>query len=103
MIKSLLLLGICIFEFATPAHAQRPPVREGGLTCETRPRVGLLIGSRQRMNCVFRANAGQLYRYRGRISPLGLDVGATAAGRLFWIVFARPSHIGPGALQGAFV
>ncbi|WP_275173375.1 DUF992 domain-containing protein [Bradyrhizobium sp. CSS354] len=92
-----------MFEFATPAHAQRQPVRVGGLTCETRPRVGLLIGSRQRMNCVFRADAGQLYRYRGRITRLGLDVGVTGAGRLFWRVFAPTSHIGPGALQGTFV
>ncbi|MGN6285111.1 MAG: DUF992 domain-containing protein [Afipia sp.] len=89
---------------ATPALAQRQPVRVGGLTCETGPRVGLVLGSRQRMTCVFRSNAtGQRYHYTGRITRLGLDVGVTGRGRLFWGVFAPTSHIGPGTLRGNYV
>ncbi|QOZ73162.1 DUF992 domain-containing protein [Bradyrhizobium arachidis] len=103
MLKGLLAVGICTFLLAAPAHAQRQPVRVGGLTCETGPRVGLLISSRQRMNCVFRSNTGQLYRYLGRITRLGVDVGITGGGRLFWSVLAPTSHIGPGTLRGAFV
>jgi hypothetical protein len=100
------LTGVCLLAIglSAPAFAQAQPVRVGGLTCDTGPRVGLLVGSRQRMSCVFRSNAtGQQYRYTGRITRLGLDVGITGGGRLFWGVFAPTSHIGPGALRGNFV
>jgi hypothetical protein len=55
------------------------------------------------MRCVFRSNTGQTYHYTGTITRLGLDVGVTGGGRLFWGVFAPTSHIGPGALRGNFV
>lgn len=94
---------VLVLVFALPAFAQTQPARVGGLTCDTGPRVGLLVGSRQRMTCVFRSNAGQQYQYRGRITRLGLDVGITGGGRLFWGVFAPTTHIGPGALRGTYV
>jgi len=105
MPKKHLSLGTCalVMVLAMPALAQTQPVRVGGLTCDTGTRVGLLIGSRQRMNCVFRSNTGEQYRYRGRITRLGLDVGITRGGRLFWGVFAPTAHIGPGALRGTYV
>jgi hypothetical protein len=61
MRKAHLSFGICALAivFATPALAQTQPVRVGGLTCDTGPRVGLIVGSRQRMSCAFRSNAGQ--------------------------------------------
>ena len=96
-------IGALAILFATPALAQAQPVRVGGLTCDTGPRVGLLVGSRQRMSCVFRSNTGQQYHYRGRITRLGMDVGITAGGRLFWGVFAPTTHIGPGTLRGTYV
>jgi Protein of unknown function (DUF992) len=66
--------------------------------------VGLLVGSRQNLRCVFRSNAtGRQYRYAGTISRIGLDVGITGGGRLFWGVFAPTSHVGYGVLRGAFV
>ena len=76
----------------------------GGLTCDAAPRVGLVIGSRQNLRCVFRSNAtGRQYRYTGTIGRIGLDVGITGGGRLFWAVFAPTSHVGHGALRGTFV
>jgi Protein of unknown function (DUF992) len=105
MSKKYLSLGICALAifFATPAVAQTQAVRVGGLSCDTGPRVGLLVASRQRMSCVFRSNTGEQYRYRGRITRVGLDVGITGGGRLFWGVFAPTAHIGPGALRGTYV
>jgi len=99
MSKIRLALGVFLLMIGltAPASAQTQPTRVGGLTCDTGPRVGLLVGSRQRMTCVFRSNAtGRQYRYVGRITRLGLDVGVTGGGRLFWGVFAPTSHIGPG-------
>jgi hypothetical protein len=69
---------------AGPAFAQAQPTRVGGLTCDAAPRVGLVIGSRQNLRCVFRSSAtGRQYRYTGTISRIGLDVGITGGGRLF--------------------
>lgn len=106
MSKYSLVISVCLAmsALATPAFAQRQPVRVGSLTCDTGPRVGLVLGSRQRMTCVFRSNStGRRYNYTGRITRLGLDVGVTGRGRLFWGVFAPTSHIGPGTLRGNYV
>lgn len=82
----------------------RQPLRVGGLTCNTGPRVGLVLGSRQDMRCVFSASGtGHQYTYTGTIRRIGLDVGVTRGGTLFWAVFARNSQIGRGTLRGNYV
>ncbi len=55
------------------------------------------------MRCVFQSGTGWAHHYTGTITRLGLDVGITGGGRLFWAVFAPTSHIGPGALRGTYV
>jgi hypothetical protein len=81
----------------------RLPFRIGGLTCNTGPRVGLVLGSRQEMRCVFVASAtGQQYVYTGTIRRLGVDIGVTRGGTLFWAVFARNSRINRGTLRGSY-
>ena len=98
------ILSVFMMAFAVPAFAQAQPVRVGGLTCDTSARVGLVVGSRQSLRCVFRSNGtGRQYSYTGTIGRLGLDVGITAGGRLFWGVFAPTSHIGQGTLRGNYV
>jgi hypothetical protein len=91
--------------FSISATAQeRPPFRIGGLTCNTDPRVGLVLGSRQDMRCVFVASAtGQQYVYRGTIRRIGVDLGVTRGGTLFWAVIARNSRIGQGTLRGNYI
>ena len=82
----------------------RLPFRVGGLTCSTGARVGLVLGSRQDMRCVFVASGtGQQYIYAGTIRRIGLDLGITRGGTLFWAVFARNSQIGRGTLRGNYV
>ena len=98
------LLSVCMIAFTAPTFAQTQPARVGALTCNTGPRVGLLVGSRQNIRCVFQASAdGHRYNYTGRIGRIGLDVGVTGGGRLLWGVFAPTSHIGRGALRGTYV
>ena len=100
---SSLLFALAIV-FAMPAFAQAQPVRVGGLTCDSSPRVGLVLGSRQDLRCVFRSSAtGAQYTYRGKIRRIGLDLGVTRGGTLFWAVFARNSHIGRATLRGNYV
>jgi Protein of unknown function (DUF992) len=97
------LLCMAAVATTTPALAQVQPVRAGGLTCDAAPRVGLIVGSRQTLRCVFRSNSGRQYRYNGTIGRLGLDIGVTGGGRLFWGVFAPTSHVGYGSLRGTYV
>ena len=98
---------VCAFLAVLVASAMaqaRPPFRVGGLTCSTDPRVGLVLGSRQDMRCVFVASAtGQQYVYTGTIRRLGIDIGVTRGGTLFWAVFARNSQIGRGTLRGSYI
>jgi hypothetical protein len=99
----------CFFAIAAlplvPAQTQaqsRP--QSGTLTCTLGPSVGLIIGSRQHMACVFRnAATGQTEAYRGRIGRLGLDVGITAGGRMVWGVYAKTTSIAPRALVGDYI
>jgi hypothetical protein len=98
------VLLVLLQMFSQTAHAQQPLLRVGGLTCATSPRVGLILGSRQEMRCVFLAtNTGRQYNYAGTIRRVGLDIGVTGGGTLFWGVFARNSNIGRGTLRGSYV
>ena len=99
-----MVLYASMVALAGPAFAQAQPVRVGGLTCIAAPRVGVVLGSRQNLRCVFRPSAtGEPHSYAGRMSRIGLDIGVTAGGRLFWGVFAPTSHVGFGALRGSYV
>jgi hypothetical protein len=93
------LIGV----LASPTADAQQPFRVGTLTCNTSPRVGLVLGSRQDMRCVFRASAGPQYNYSGLIRRVGLDIGVTRGGTLVWLVFARNSLIGRPTLRGSYV
>lgn len=101
---SAIMCAFLIVAFpSAPAQARRP-LRVGGLTCSTGARVGLVLGSRQDMQCSFIENAtGRQYSYAARIRRIGLDVGVTRGGTLFWGVFARNSQIGRGTLRGSYI
>jgi Protein of unknown function (DUF992) len=91
-----------ICAIALPARAA--PFRVGRLLCASSPRVGMVLGSSQSLRCVFHAiNSPREYVYVGRIRRVGLDLGATSAGALSWVVFARNSRIGPATLRGSYV
>jgi len=104
-IRARAMACACLTVLFGSATAQaQAPFRVGGLTCSTGPRVGLVLGSRQDMRCVFVASAtGQQYVYTGTIRRLGVDIGVTRGGTLFWAVFARNSQIGRGTLRGSYV
>jgi hypothetical protein len=90
---------------AVPAPASAQTQSEAGtLTCQLRPTIGLIIGSRQRMSCVFTiTNTGRRETYEGRITRLGLDIGISAGGRMVWLVKARSPRLPPRALTGLYV
>lgn len=85
-----------------PAEAQGG-VRVGTLECNTAGRTGFLIGSSSTLDCTFRHVANMPpERYRGTMTVVGIDIGATTNARMVWRVLAPTSDIGPGALAGRY-
>ena len=88
---------------ATSAEAQGR-VRAGGLSCKLSPTVGLIIGSRQQIQCTFTpSTGGRVEYYSGHIGRLGLDLGVTGGGRMIWGVLARTTKLPPRTLAGTYV
>lgn len=99
----LAALGVVTFGCVTTSPADAQLLRAGRLLCFSSARVGLVVGSTQSLRCEFHATTGHRYIYEGRIRRVGLDIGATSAGVLSWLVLARSSRVGPGTLRGTYV
>ena len=85
-----------------PAAAQR--LKAGVLTCDVTAGVGFIIGSSKSVFCNFMPDQpGPPEAYAGSISKFGLDVGATSAGVMVWVVFTGTGGYGPGFLTGDYV
>lgn len=81
----------------------QPYSQIGMLTCDIAPGVGVIIGSRQELDCVFQpAKGGVREHYSGQITKIGLDIGFTNGGQLAWAVWA-PTVRPEGALKGTYV
>ena len=74
----------------------------GVLECRTGPRLGLIVGSFQTMNCVYKPNIGAAQHYTATEGRVGIDLGFTAGGVLVWAVFAPSNTVAPGALAGTY-
>jgi hypothetical protein len=86
-----------------PAQAQSR-FTVGRLICRLGPSVGLILGSRQRLQCRFiRAAGGRVERYLGTVTRFGLDLGVTVGGVMNWTVLARTRSLGRGMLAGHYV
>jgi hypothetical protein len=97
-----LALGLIL---ATGAQAQERAqrVKAGSLNCDISSGIGLIIGSKKSVACVYTpTEGGRIEGYTGSISKFGLDIGATAGGQMVWAVYA-PSAPGPNALAGNYV
>ena len=86
-----------------PAMAQSSNrTKAGTLTCDISAGIGLIVGSKKNVTCVFTpAQPGPREVYVGAINKFGLDVGATSGGEMMWSVFA-PSNKKFGALVGQY-
>jgi hypothetical protein len=82
------------------AVAQSGRVRAGTLTCDISAGMGFIIGSHKNVTCVYRSHRWR-ETYTGSINKFGLDLGATAGGRMVWSVYA-PTTAGHGALAGDY-
>jgi hypothetical protein len=77
-------------------------VQAGTLVCNTSIEVGVIVGSREALNCNFTPSVpGPTQSYSGTITKLGLDLGATDRGIIVWLVYA-PTSLRAGELAGTY-
>jgi hypothetical protein len=98
---SAAVLGVAVL--AVPASAQRPVWEQAGtLNCDVSAGIGLIIGSRREVNCLFTPNYNAPpEQYIGAITKVGLDVGVTGGGQLVWAVQMSTTRR-RGALAGSY-
>jgi hypothetical protein len=91
---------------AVPAAAQAPARTQAGtLNCDISAGLGLIIGSKRSVRCVFTPSRRGVREeiYMGSITRFGLDIGATAGGRMVWAVLAPTQRPwAPGSLAGSY-
>ncbi|MGU3574870.1 DUF992 domain-containing protein [Brucellaceae bacterium C25G] len=93
-------------DYVQPARSAttQPYSQVGVLTCDIAPGIGVIIGSRQELDCTFKpaARGAATEHYSGQITKIGLDIGFTNGGQLAWAVWA-PTVRPEGALKGSYV
>jgi hypothetical protein len=96
------LLGLGVM--AAPVSAQRPVWEQAGtLNCDVSGGIGLIIGSRREVNCLFTPSyPGPPEQYVGAITKVGLDLGITGGGQLVWQVLTSTTRR-RGVLAGSYV
>ncbi len=86
--------------------SQAESIELGLLTCDVEGGVGLILGSKKDMTCVFEyANARRPDDlYTGTVKKVGLDVGVTGRAVVKWVVLgANVDAAAPGSLGGDYV
>jgi hypothetical protein len=77
-------------------------VQAGTLVCNTSMELGVIVGSREALNCTFTPSVpGPTESYSGTITKLGLDLGVTTGGVIVWLVYA-PTSLRAGELAGTY-
>jgi len=93
-----------ILPFKAAAEPAQRALQLGTLVCRMGPRVGVVVGSRQRLRCRYtQIGSGRVENYAGRITRFGLDVGVTLGGVMRWRVLANTRGQQNGALSGQYV
>ncbi|MBL4726460.1 MAG: DUF992 domain-containing protein [Rhizobiaceae bacterium] len=99
-----IILAATASQFSSTS-AQAANVELGVLTCDVDGGVGLLIGSKKDLECVFvPANVNEPEDwYFGSVTKIGLDIGITAATVIKWIVLGvNVNSAAPGSLSGRY-
>lgn len=104
-ISVFVLAATIVSALSTSLSAQEQRrVQVGSLSCNVAPSVGLIIGSQQRLSCIFKSRTtGRTESYTGVINRLGLDIGFTGGGKLVWGVYAPNTGLAPHSLAGSYV
>ena len=101
-VQTLFVAAALAAACALPAAAQQQ-TKVGTLDCDISAGIGMIIASQKGVQCMFTPSAGRRPEvYVGTITKYGIDVGATAGGRMLWAVYAPTSAKLRGALAGNY-
>ena len=90
-------------EAASGQAAQTARVVTGTLTCRGSGTVGLILGSKQRLTCVFeRSKDSTTSKCSATITRIGLDIGVTGRNVMIWTVLASTDNLPASALAGRY-
>jgi hypothetical protein len=93
-LSAVTLLGVSA---AKAEHAEA-----GTLNCDISAGLGVIIGSKQDVNCLFQpTGGGKAERYVGNITEFGLDIGEVDKGKMTWLVYTSTGR-GKDALAGTY-
>ena len=82
--------------------AAQDRVQAGTLACNASVELGVIVGSREALNCTFTPSVpGPTESYSGTITKLGLDLGVATRGVIVWLVYA-PTSLRVGELAGTY-
>lgn len=98
---SLVLAALAVIVTAAIAQPARPVI--GTLTCRGDGAIGLILGSREALQCNFETVKGNRTGYAGTLIRLGIDVGAHVDTVLIWTVLGSTTDFPADALQGKYV
>lgn len=98
----LAILATLVVALMASASVAQAATQVGVLECRGGPRVGLIVGGFQGLDCVFKPNVGVVQRYSATEGRVGLDIGITAQTAMVWAVFAPSADLAPGALAGKY-
>jgi len=91
-----------LFSLSAAANAQQGRVQAGVIECRGGPHVGLVLGSKNNLGCVFRSEGRPDDLYVATVTKIGLDLGITDQTAVSWVVFAPTLQLGPGDLSGNY-
>jgi hypothetical protein len=100
----LIIVVALMLPFQAVAGSARRASQLGTLVCHMGARVGLVVGSRQRLECRYtQVGNRRVENYTGKITRFGLDLGVTVGGVMRWRVLASTRGQQNGALSGQYV
>jgi hypothetical protein len=87
--KTTLLSLLAAGMLAAPVVANAAQADVGTLDCDVSKGIGVIVGSKQDVDCTYTPSApgDARQRYVGTITNFGLDVGTVEKGRMVWLVF----------------
>jgi hypothetical protein len=99
------IVAVLLSLAAAPAtEAESAKVKAGTLTCKGEGKVGLIVGSKETLDCTYEPSDGRPVRkLRGTITNIGLDVGIKGKSVMVWGVLGSTTSLTSEALRGNFV
>ncbi len=102
MLRTAFAAAAALAMIVKPADAQPRRIQVGTLTCSLSAGVGMIVGSRRNVKCLFKGQLGEPEEtYTGTMTRVGLDIGVTSGSAIIWAVFSETNRYA-GMLTGTY-